>query len=288
MCRIENPSARRNGGPAVAPHRYNLHNLVRMATPTQFRNIAIVHKHLDTAHPTEPNQVATQRDPGRADRSTMSAALAASVPYTGMPPSATAASSGFGEALNRAFAELHKAVEHNDSDRRPLLEYVENDARDLNGKPLMIFINDVYIKIESKIRSDSVVDRLVGIRAIDELMDSKVLGETAAKVSHFAKFLKEIFQNQTDRTTLEAAARVEGHVVKSGGPLAADVVDNEVRMCVLAFCSTWQQCMHMYMHTHVQHPHPHVLTTARLNERSSPLPKNDSSRGAMLRWWCCR
>lgn len=168
----------------------------------------------------------------------MSATLAASVPYT-VPPSTNPAASGFGEALNRAFAELHKAVEHNDSDRRPLLEYVENDARDLNGKPLMIFINDVYIKMESKIRSDSVVDRLVGIRAIDELMDSKVLGETAAKVSHFAKFLKEIFQNQTDRTTLEAAARVEGHVVKSGGPLAADVVDNEVRAAVCTWQSVW-------------------------------------------------
>ena len=104
-------------------------------------------------------------------------------------------------------------------------------------------------------RSGDQYERLGGVLAIDELIDVKVpapcrrhplsarcragvvtarlhaqlLGEDAAKTSHFAAYLCEVFQPGTEPLTMEVAAATLGHLVRSGGALTADIVEVEVR-----------------------------------------------------------
>lgn len=56
----------------------------------------------------------------------------------------------------------------------------------------------------------------------------QLLGETAAKISNFASYLRSVFRTDTDPTTLEVAAATLGHLVQTGGALTADVVEYEV------------------------------------------------------------
>lgn len=56
----------------------------------------------------------------------------------------------------------------------------------------------------------------------------QLLGENAAKISNFASYLRSVFRTDTDPVTLEVAAATLGHLVQTGGPLTADVVEYEV------------------------------------------------------------
>jgi FKBP12-rapamycin complex-associated protein len=56
----------------------------------------------------------------------------------------------------------------------------------------------------------------------------QLMGEDAAKVSHFATYLREVFQPGTEPMIMEVAAATLGHLVKSGGALTADIVEFEV------------------------------------------------------------
>ena len=57
---------------------------------------------------------------------------------------------------------------------------------------------------------------------------AQLLGEDAAKTSHFASYLREVFLPGTEMLTMEVAAATLGHLVKSGGALTADIVEFEV------------------------------------------------------------
>ena len=67
--------------------------------------------------------------------------------------------------------------------------------------------------------------------AIDELAETKVFGESAARLSDLVKVLMDIFvfQPVTEQQTMELAARSLGRLVGTGGALMADVVEEQVR-----------------------------------------------------------
>lgn len=78
-------------------------------------------------------------------------------------------------------------------------------------------------------RSNEPARRLGGVLAIDELIDFKVTGDDAAKTAKFADYLGRVLQDSSDRDLLEVAAATMGHLVKAGGAVAADIVEQEVR-----------------------------------------------------------
>lgn len=55
----------------------------------------------------------------------------------------------------------------------------------------------------------------------------------SVKTSRLSQFLQDVFRLDTDMATLKLAAGTMGRLVKAGGPLTADVVDNEVCQILL-------------------------------------------------------
>ena len=55
------------------------------------------------------------------------------------------------------------------------------------------------------------------------------LGEPATKIARFAGHLRDALMVCAEPELLELAAATLGHLVRTGGALAADVVDSEVR-----------------------------------------------------------
>ena len=54
------------------------------------------------------------------------------------------------------------------------------------------------------------------------------MGEKAAKVENFGTYLSEVVQHSQDRSLLQLAAQVMGHLVRSNVQLTAALVDSEV------------------------------------------------------------
>ncbi|KAK9806315.1 hypothetical protein WJX72_010074 [[Myrmecia] bisecta] len=93
-------------------------------------------------------------------------------------------------------------------------------------------MNELYKRIYSMVTSTDQSARLGGVLAIDELIDVKLMGESAAKISNFALYLKEAFVPTTEPVVLEVAAATLGHLVKSGGALTADIVEEQVKKAI--------------------------------------------------------
>ena len=145
------------------------------------------------------------------------------------------------QKLLSALCELQPA----EAATQALRSFVLDEARDLSGEEFKAFMSELYARIRALIEaggtgggsSASSGDsgqagkpdrRLGGIRAIDALIDVR-LGEDAGKISRFASYLRDVFQPSSDAATMRAASAALGHLARTGGSLAADVVELEVR-----------------------------------------------------------
>ncbi|KAK9863722.1 hypothetical protein WJX84_006709 [Apatococcus fuscideae] len=123
----------------------------------------------------------------------------------------------------------------------PLRIYVESEVRDLAGDQVTRFTNELYRRIYGLVSSGDANSRLAGVLAVEELLDTKLLEETASKVTNFTGFLQEVFQPSTDAVTLEHAARSLGQLVRMGGPLTTDTVETEIRRSLEWLCGERQE-----------------------------------------------
>lgn len=64
---------------------------------------------------------------------------------------------------------------------------------------------------------------------MDELIDVKLTGDDASKTARFGDLLSRVLQDSNDLGLLDVSAVTMGHLVKSGGAIAADIVEQEVR-----------------------------------------------------------
>ena len=130
-----------------------------------------------------------------------------------------------------------------------------DEARDRSGEEFKAFMSELYARIRALIEAGGggglgagsagrsvpnnfgmgalsgfppAAQRLGGIRAIDALIDVR-LGEDSGKISRFASYLRDVFQPSSDAATMRAAAIALGRLARTGGSLAADVVEIEVR-----------------------------------------------------------
>ena len=110
-----------------------------------------------------------------------------------------------------------------------LKEYVEQEGRILVGEAFTRFMNDLYTRVFGMINSHDPGEKVGGVVAIDALIDVSLVGENATKIARFANYLRDVFQPSTDYTTMVLSARALGHLVRTGGPMTADVVTFEVR-----------------------------------------------------------
>ncbi|GIL87381.1 hypothetical protein Vretimale_1690 [Volvox reticuliferus] len=117
-----------------------------------------------------------------------------------------------------------------------LLEYIEAEARDLSLEAFGRLMSDVYTRIGGMLfKGNDIARRMGGVLAIDELTDVKLSGDDAAKTSRLAGMLSRVLEDSEDVTLSEAAAHTLGHLVRSGGAMASDIVEKEIRRA-LSWC----------------------------------------------------
>lgn len=115
-----------------------------------------------------------------------------------------------------------------DDGAAPLREFVEEEARDLQGEAFTRFMDTLFERVALLVNRGEVADNLGAVRAIDQLIAVQ-LGENATKISRFANYLRQIFEEKTDPAVMVAASAALGHLAREGGALTADVVEFQVR-----------------------------------------------------------
>jgi hypothetical protein len=124
-----------------------------------------------------------------------------------------------------------------DDGAAPLREFVEEEARDLQGEAFTRFMDTLFERVALLVNRGEVADNLGAVRAIDQLIAVQ-LGENATKISRFANYLRQIFEEKTDPAVMVAASAALGHLAREGGALTADVVEFQVRRGVTVPDST--------------------------------------------------
>ena len=106
--------------------------------------------------------------------------------------------------------------------------FVDTEGRTYKGDKFNRFLAELHARIKSLVQSPDPHERLAGVLAIDELAATKVFSQSAARLSDLVKLLNEVFQATTEVPTMQAAAATLGRLVKAGGALMADVVEEQV------------------------------------------------------------
>lgn len=90
------------------------------------------------------------------------------------------------------------------------------------------FLTELVARVRSLVLSSDPHERLAGVLAADELASTKVFSQSAARLGELVKLAMEAFQATTEVHTMQAAAATLGRIVKAGGALMADVVEEQV------------------------------------------------------------
>lgn len=93
---------------------------------------------------------------------------------------------------------------------------------------LLLEMDQIYDRIPSLLESNSVVDNLAALKAIDELIEAS-LEEGVSKVSKFSSCLRNVFEVKRDYEVLVLASSVFGHLARAGGTTTADEVERQVK-----------------------------------------------------------
>ncbi|GBF92737.1 target of growth-regulatory PI3K kinase [Raphidocelis subcapitata] len=135
------------------------------------------------------------------------------------------------DTLSRLLDDLCKpgALERRREGERQLCEYVEAEARDLSADAFSKFMTEAYARLGAMVKSPDAYKRLGAVLAIDELIGMRAIGDDAARTAAFSSMLRRLFEDSQDLVLLEVGATTLGHLVRSGGPMMADVVERQVR-----------------------------------------------------------
>lgn len=147
-------------------------------------------------------------------------------------PAARAPVSG-PDTLRRLLADLCTRGPPKDGSTVFFRKHIEEEARDLGGEGFTRFMDNLYLKIQALIESADVADNLGALRAIDELIDVK-LGERASKLTRFAAYLRQVFEEKHEPEVLVAASKILGHFALAGGATMADEVEHQVWLMQLS------------------------------------------------------
>ena len=109
-----------------------------------------------------------------------------------------------------------------------LAAFVDAEGRSTKGDKFSRFLAELHARVRSLVASPDPHERLAGVLAIDELAATKVFSGSAARLSDLVRALMDVFQATTEVHTMHAAAATLGRLVKAGGPLMADVVEEQV------------------------------------------------------------
>ncbi len=110
-----------------------------------------------------------------------------------------------------------------------LAAFVDTEGRSVKGgDKFNRFLAELVARVKSLVLSSDPHERLAGVLAIDELASTKVFSQSAARLGELVKLAMEAFQATTEAHTMQAAAATLGRIVKAGGALMADVVEEQV------------------------------------------------------------
>ena len=109
-----------------------------------------------------------------------------------------------------------------------LAAFVDAEGRSLSGDKLNRFLAELHARVRGLVASGDPAERLAGVLAIDELAQTRVFAQSPPRLSDLVKVLMEAFQAGAEVHTMRAAAATLGRLVRAGGPLMADVVEEQV------------------------------------------------------------
>lgn len=110
-----------------------------------------------------------------------------------------------------------------------LAAFVDAEGRSVQGGDRFNrFLAELVARVKGLVVSADPHERLAGVLAIDELASTKVFSQSAARLGELVKLAMEAFQATTEVHTMQAAAATLGRIVKAGGALMADVVEEQV------------------------------------------------------------
>lgn len=132
--------------------------------------------------------------------------------------------------LAKILGELCQEGQAREAARKRLRSYIEEE---LSGRSVESFgelMGDLYERLQQLVAHPDPWKKLGGVLAIRELCDVKLAGENAAKLSKFASFLKKVLEGDTEPQIKALAASTLGQLVRSGGALTAEIVENQVQV----------------------------------------------------------
>ncbi|KAL4435039.1 hypothetical protein ABPG77_003864 [Micractinium sp. CCAP 211/92] len=146
---------------------------------------------------------------------------------TMVQPSAGGAAS---DGLSRCLAALCRPGAAHLREEHALAAFVDTEGRSVKGgDKFNRFLAELVARVKSLVLSSDPHERLAGVLAIDELASTKVFSQSAARLGELVKLAMEAFQATTEAHTMQAAAATLGRIVKAGGALMADVVEEQVK-----------------------------------------------------------
>ncbi len=112
--------------------------------------------------------------------------------------------------------------------------YIETESRSKSSDSFTSFMNDVNRLVMDLVNSPDAGDKMSGVLVLNELVEVPY-EENETKIMRFAHYLRMILSNDTAQLPLlQTAASAFGHLVRTGGPLATDVVVGEIRRALEA------------------------------------------------------
>ncbi|GAB2218008.1 hypothetical protein Droror1_Dr00001223 [Drosera rotundifolia] len=141
-------------------------------------------------------------------------------------PGAGGGGVGNNEALNRILRDFCNR-DSKDGASLALSRHVEEASHSLSREAFSQYIDVICDRVSKFLVSNDLVENLGALRAIDELLELP-LGENASRLSRFSKYVRNVFESKREHQLLIDASRVLGHLVRVGGAMTADEVEQQI------------------------------------------------------------
>jgi FKBP12-rapamycin complex-associated protein len=137
------------------------------------------------------------------------------------------------EDLSSALMALIGTSGDTDQAKKTLREAIESRSR--KDDCTQILLSTMSRKIFEMVKSENILMKMAGLHAMEALVDAEI-DDSTTLLTRFANYLRAVLPCD-DMETMRKAAKVLGHLVRTGDALIADLVDFEIKRALEALSS---------------------------------------------------